>query len=123
VSAPCVLPEFALCDRDKKIGLRQTTRYLYGKGPVTSAWHGRHNALKGFFGYAVSRDYVTKVPLPALIPQRPPPFVPYIYTREEVRRLLQATENYQRNRSCMEPETVRVILLLLYATGLRMGRR
>lgn len=104
-----------------KIGLRQTKRYLYGKGPVTSAWHGRHNALKGFFGYAVSRNYVRKVPLPRLIPQRPPPFVPYIYTRAEVRRLLKATGSYQRNRSCMEPETVRVIILLLYATGMRMG--
>lgn len=105
----------------KKIRLRQTTRYLYRKGLVTSAWHGRHNTLKGFFGYAVSRNYLTKVPLPDQVPQHPPPFVPYIYTRAEVRRLLQATGSYQRNRSCMEPETVRVIILLLYATGLRMG--
>ena len=104
----------------KDIGVRQTTRFLYNNSPVTSAWHVRHNALKGFFGYALSRDYMTKMPLSETIPQRPPPFVPFIYTRKEVRALLQATESYQRNRSCMEPETVRVIVLLLYATGLRV---
>ena len=109
------------CDTDlKQVGVRQTTRFLYGKGPVTSAWHVRHNALKGFFRYVISRDYGAKLPLPEVIPQRPPPFVAYIYSREELRLLLQATKTYQRNRSCMEPETMRVLVLLLYATGLRV---
>lgn len=104
----------------KQVGVRQTTKFLYGKGPVTSAWHVRHNALKGFFRYVISRDYGAKMPLPEVIPQRPPPFVAYIYSREELRHLLQATKTYQRNCSCMEPETMRVIVLLLYATGLRI---
>jgi integrase/recombinase XerD len=104
----------------KQVGVRQTTTFLYGKGPVTSAWYVRHNALKGFFRYVVSRDYGAKMPLPAVIPKRPPPFVAYIYSREELRHLLRATKTYQRNCSCMEPETMRVIVLLLYATGLRV---
>lgn len=103
----------------KDVRVRQTTRFLYGNRPVTSAWHIRYNALKGFFRYALSRDYTTNIPLPDIVPQRPPPFIPFIYTRKEVRDLLNATETYQRNRSCMEPRTVRVIILLLYATGLR----
>jgi site-specific recombinase XerD len=104
----------------KQVGVRQTTKFLYGKGPVTSAWHVRHNALKGFFRYVTSRDYGAKMPLPTVIPQRPPPFVAYIYSREELRHLLQATKTYQRNCSCMAPETMRVVVLLLYATGLRV---
>ena len=104
----------------KQVGVRQTTRFLYGKGPVTSAWHIKYSALKGFFRYVISRDYGVKTPLPEVIPQRPPPFVPYIYSREELRCLLRATKTYQRNCSCMEPETMRVIVLLLYATGLRV---
>jgi site-specific recombinase XerD len=109
------------CDIDlKQVGVRQTTKFLYGKGPVTSAWYVKHNALKGFFRYVISRDYGAKMPLPAIIPQRPPPFVAYIYSREELRHLLQATKTYQRNCSCMEPETMRVVVLLLYATGLRV---
>ena len=104
----------------KEVGVRQTTQFLYGKGPVTSAWHIKHNALKGFFRYVISREYGAKMPLPTVIPKRPPPFVPYIYSRDELRRLLQATKTYQRNCSCMEPETLRVIVILLYAIGLRI---
>lgn len=102
------------------VGLLETTRFLYGHGPVTSAWHIKHAALKGFFRYALGRDHITKIPLPEVLPERPPPFVAYIYTREEVLRLLMATDGYQRNRSCLEPVTMRVLILLLYATGLRM---
>ena len=104
----------------EEVGVRQTTEFLYGKGPVTSAWYVKHNALKGFFRYVISREYGAKMPLPVVIPQRPPPFVAYIYSRKELRHLLQATKTYQRNCSCMEPETMRVIVLLLYATGLRV---
>lgn len=102
------------------VGLPQTTRFLYGDGPVTSAWHIRHAALKGFYRYALGRGHVTRIPLPDVLPERPPPFVAYLYTRAEVRRLLAATDSYQRNRSCLEPVTMRVLILLLYATGLRV---
>jgi integrase/recombinase XerD len=102
------------------VGLPETTRFLYGHGPVTSAWHIKYAALKGFFHYALDRDHVRTIPLPDVLPERPPPFVAYIYPRVEVRRLLAATDGYQRNRSCMEPVTMRVLILLLYATGLRV---
>lgn len=93
--------------------------FLNGTGPVTSAWHIKYNALQGFYRYAVSRGYIDSAPLPATMPKRPPPFLPYIYSREELQRLLDATGSYQRNHSCMEPTTVRTIVLLLYATALR----
>jgi integrase len=50
-----------------------------------------------------------------------PPFVPYIYSREELRRLLDAAGCYQRGESVLNPVTFRTILLLLYGTGLRDG--
>jgi integrase/recombinase XerD len=98
----------------------QVRAFLAGTGPLTRAWHNRHQALLGLYRYAVSRSYVTSVPLPTFIPKRPPDFVPHIYTREELQRLLQATDSYQRLRNCLEPVTVRTIILLLYATGLRI---
>ncbi|MCI0462157.1 MAG: tyrosine-type recombinase/integrase [Gemmataceae bacterium] len=98
----------------------QVDAFLAGSGSITSAWHIKHNALAGFYRYATSRGYVARTPLPAIVPQRPPPFVPYIYSQAELRRLVQATESYQRNRSCMEPITMRTIVLLLYGTGLRV---
>ena len=63
--------------------------------------------------------YVTTSPLPTTVPQLPPEFVPYIYSRDEVRRLIEATTTREhRNLSAL---TCRTLLLLLYATGLRIS--
>jgi integrase/recombinase XerD len=93
---------------------------LAGAGPITSAWHIKHSALRGFYIYAVSRGHVAASPVTTVIPKRPPNFVPYIYSHDELRRLLLATDVYQRNRSCVEPTTVRTMILLLYGAGLRL---
>ena len=98
----------------------QVDAFLAGVGPITSAWHIKHSALRGFYTYAVSRSYVVASPVTTVIPKRPPHFVPYIYSRDEVRQLLHATDVYQRNRSCVEPTTVRTMILLLYGAGLRL---
>lgn len=95
--------------------------FLNGAGSITSSWHVKHNALLGFYRYAISRGYVASSPLPTVLPKRPPPFVPYIYSQDELHRLLVATAAYQKNRSKLEPETVRALLLLLYGAGLRLS--
>lgn len=94
--------------------------FLDGTGPITSAWHKRYSALRGFYRYALSRGYVAVAPLPAILPQQPPAFVPYIYTREDLQRLLAAADSSLHPRSCLEPATLRTVLLLLYGTGLRV---
>ena len=99
----------------------QVRSFLDGTGPITHSWHARHDALLGFYRYAVSRGYVASAPLPAILPKRPPPFVPYIYSCDELRLLLKASITYQRNRSCMEPVTVRAIVLTSYGAALRIG--
>ena len=95
--------------------------YLHGKGSLTSTWFIRHNALAGFYSYAISRGYVDSSPLPTILPKRPPAFVPYIYTREELRKLLEATLTYQKRRSHVHPYMVNRMLLVLYGTGLRLS--
>jgi site-specific recombinase XerD len=98
----------------------QVNTFLAGLGQVTRTWHEKHNALLGFYRYAVSRGYATTVPLPACLPKRPEPFVPYIYSRQEVRRLLDAADSFQGRRFFIEPITMRTVVLLLYATALRV---
>jgi integrase len=53
------------------------------------------------------------------MPKHPPAFVPYIYTREELRIVIQMVESRQRNR-ILEPVTLRTMLLVYYGTGLRL---
>jgi site-specific recombinase XerD len=104
-----------------EVSPERVNTFLAGTGPITSSWHIKHNALRGFYGYAVSRGYVATAPLPAVVPKRPPPFVPYIDSHEELRRLLKAPDSFHCARSCLEPVTVRTLVLLLYGTGRRVG--
>lgn len=97
----------------------QILKFLHGTGPLTRTWHGKHNALTGLYRYAISRDYLQQSPLPKVVPKLPPTIVPYIYSHEELKRLIAATNSYQRHRSSLAPATVRVMLLLLYGAGLR----
>lgn len=98
----------------------QVQAFLLGAGSVTSAWHIKHNALLGLYRYALSRDYVAVSPLPTVLPQRPPAFVPYIYSHDEVRRLLHAAVSFRSRCTRLEPATARTMILLLYGTGLRV---
>lgn len=93
--------------------------FLAGTGPVTGAWHIRYYALRGLFRFAVSRGHLDEAPLPTDLPKRATPLVPYIYSRDDLRRLLAAIPTYRRYRTRIEPPTLRAILLLLYGAGLR----
>lgn len=95
--------------------------FLDGRGPLTRYWHRKHTVLRGFYRYAMSRGYVAVTPLPAIIQKQPERFVPYIYSREELQRLLDGTASYQKQRILMEPHTFRTILLALYGSALRVS--
>jgi integrase/recombinase XerD len=98
---------------------QQVEAFLGKARPVTITWHTKLSRLRAFFRYAESRGYVAAAPLPRVIPKRPPPFVPYIFSHEELRRLLRVIDADRRN-SCLEPATMRTLILLLYGAGLRV---
>lgn len=95
--------------------------FIAGTGPVTTRWFETYTVLAGLYQYAISRGFTTKLPLPANIPHRPPPFAAYVYTVDELERLLAATDVLQTVLSPMLALTMRTTLLLLYGTGMRIG--
>jgi site-specific recombinase XerD len=99
----------------------QVSAFLAGVGPITSTWHRNYTVLRGLYRYAISRGYAVVSPLPTTVPRRPPAFVPYIYSREELRRLLGAADEIAHPPRWVEPLTLRTILLLLYGAGLRVS--
>jgi integrase/recombinase XerD len=95
--------------------------YLDGKGPVTATWGLKFHTLDRFFRYAISRGFTADSPLPPDLQQLPPPFVPYIYSTEELQRLIKATDVLATPQSPLQALSVRTILLLLYGSAIRIG--
>lgn len=97
--------------------------YLFcrGKGPPTRWWERKHYALQAFFAFIVSRGHLDASPFVEKGPKIPRSFEPYIYSREELARLLDATTILEGERSPLQHITFRVLLLVLYGAGLRPG--
>jgi len=95
--------------------------FLAGTGPITRFWHRKHEALRGFYRFAMARSYVAVSPLPSRTPQPPHAFVPYIFSSEELRRLLDTAASASHWRSHIQPHTCRMLILLLYGAGLRIS--
>jgi len=82
----------------------------------------RHRALTGLYRYALVRHRCTLPVLPRLPPGNLSRFVPYIYTPEELKRLMDAaTATCGVRRALIEDYVLRAVLLLLYGAGLRLG--
>jgi integrase/recombinase XerD len=95
--------------------------YLAGKGPVTRFWQRKHEVLVGFYRFAIAREYALHVPLPRRVLKPAQTFVPYIYSHDELRRLLKATAACDSPHSNIESDTCRTLILLLYGAGLRIS--
>jgi integrase/recombinase XerD len=67
------------------------------------------------------RDPNGFVPDHALAPQTTSKYVPHIFSREEIHRLLQAAGQPRRYNARIPAITVRTLMLVLYCTGLRFG--
>jgi len=95
--------------------------FIAGRGPVTARWVQKYRILGRFYKYAIGRGFVSTSPLPNQIPKLPPPLTPYIYSVDELQRLLMATNSLQTPQSPLQPATMHTLLLLLYGTGMRIG--
>ena len=105
----------------QEITAEQLLAFLAGTGPVTPYWERKHSVLSGLYRFAVARGYVDHSPLPRTVPKPQQAFVPYIYSHEELRRLLDAVAAADHPRCRIDPDTYRTILLLLYGAGLRIS--
>lgn len=93
---------------------------IFLDGPLTSSatWYNKYCVLRQFFYYWKMHNEIHRLPLPP--PRRFPAqtFVPYVYSRSELRRLLVAAGITQRGlNSVISARTFRTLLLFLYGTG------
>ncbi len=96
-------------------------RYLQGNGPATKYWRFKRRTIESFYRFLIRQGYVTRSPLADVAPPVLARMEPYIYTVEEVKRLLTAVDLCHKDVWVIEPQTLRMLILLLYGTGMRIG--
>jgi site-specific recombinase XerD len=104
-----------------EIQAQQVLDFLQGPGPLSSTWRVKYRLLSGLYRFAISRGHVKNSPLPANLPKFPPQQTPYIYSTEELHRLLVATSGLDSIYSQQQAPMFRTLLLLLYGSGMRVG--
>jgi integrase/recombinase XerD len=102
------------------ISAEDVQAFLTGTGSLSGYWRRKYDTLRGLYRYAISRGFIDRSPLPLSAP-RTPRFKPYIYTEDEIRRLLNGISTCLNPPRRLQPHTLRAILLLLYGAGLRIG--
>ncbi|MHB8456005.1 MAG: tyrosine-type recombinase/integrase [Acidiferrobacterales bacterium] len=95
--------------------------FLRGAGALSATWRLKYNVLSGLYRFAISRGYIAISPLPTSLPQLPPPQSPYVYSTDELRRLIDATPVLYASHSRLQSSMFRTLILLLYGSGLRIG--
>jgi integrase/recombinase XerD len=84
------------------------------------AWARRMTIVRGFASYRTGADPATEVPPLSLLPFRSQRARPYLYTEEEIRRLLEAAGSLVTPHK-LQPLTYYCLFGLLAVSGMRLG--
>jgi integrase len=102
-----------------EISSHDVLRFLNGPKTSTVTFRSKHSQIRYFFEFMASRELMAEIRMPPNRPLVRQTFTPYIYTREELHRLLKATRTRSRwaFNVLIAPQTLRTFLISLYATG------
>jgi len=82
--------------------------FCLGTAPATRFAERKHQTLRGLFASLRARGHITVSPLREPGPRVGRTFQPYIFSREQIRRLLDATAILADRRSPMQAQTFRI---------------
>jgi integrase/recombinase XerD len=105
----------------ESVTVEQLQDFLTGNRPLTNHWRKRRSVLDCLFRFALSRGYVRSSPLPRCSPKLPPPLTPYIYSQEELKRLLDTASMVCSPHVPLDAYVLRAVILILYGACLRHG--
>jgi site-specific recombinase XerD len=104
-----------------EVTLPAVITFLRGHGALSASWTTKFRLLAGLYRFALTRGYVAASPLPEMKPKLPPPQTPYVYSSDELQRLLDSTAVVSSPLSRLQAMTYRTLLLMLYGAGLRIS--
>ena len=83
-------------------------------------WRLKYHILMSFFDYWTAYGEMPELSMPPIRPKVRRDYLPYIYTRTELRTIIRAA-NDPRSKSTIHPQTIRTFLIVLYGSGARVG--
>jgi len=83
-------------------------------------WAARLSVVRGFARYWSGIDHRTEIPADGLLPYRPARAKPYIYSEEQIQRLLEAAHRMPASNS-LKPHMFYCLFGLLAVTGMRIS--
>lgn len=108
-----------------RISQAQVDSFLSNGGTChVNTWVKRYRLVRAFLEHWRLRGQITTLPMPPARREMPRTFLPYIYTRSELRGILRATATapWRLTRATsVDPITLRTFLLLLYGTGILLN--
>jgi site-specific recombinase XerD len=97
-------------------------RFLEPNAIRPCMWHIKYNLLRRLFEHCALLGTMPPLLMPDRRVRVRSNFVPYVYTQAEIRRLLQGASNIESRRtSASEARSFRMMLFLLYSTGMTLG--
>jgi integrase/recombinase XerD len=121
------LPDFVMfMERQQASYITQPLALAWAQQPrkvQASHWARRLSFVRQFAHHRSATDPRTQVPAPGLLPFRPKRARPYLYSDDEIRRLLSASLQLpcRYERSALRPWTFHCLLGLLSVSGMRLG--
>src|ERR1700723_3180385 len=103
------------------LGVNHVAAYLNEGKLQRQSWIGRYSRLRAFFKYWVAKREIDGLPMPHPRRSRKRFFPPSIFFRNDIRKILRAASIPGHRLGVIPPQTNRVLLLLLYATGVSSG--
>jgi integrase/recombinase XerD len=100
-----------------KLAVEYATQRQHEK-PVS--WSRRLIIIRGFASYHIGTDPQTEIPPIGLLRFRTQRARPYVYTKDEIRRLLEAALKIESPHQ-LQPQTYHCLFGLLAVSGLRVG--
>jgi integrase/recombinase XerD len=113
--------------RTGDIGLGEVTtrhilNHLDSRHSMTCTWRCKYNLLERFFDFWAVRGVIAPLILPPPRLADNSTYAPHIYSREQIRALLRAAFRLrQRYSQSTSAQTMRTLILFLYATGANIG--
>ncbi len=100
------------------ITVQEVAGFIGKSASLTPSWRSRYLTLRKFLRFWSFRGVMPVVVMPLLPKPIESSFLPYVYSRGEIKLLLQATRNMRvlHGRS-IDAKSFRVLIITLYATG------